>query len=207
VGGNVSLYNEAPTGPIYPTPVIGMVGRMPDARDAGRLGFARAGEEIALAGPFTPSTAASELAKLRGEPLPDGLGEIDIAAVAAAQGAVRDAVRVGALSSAHDIAEGGLAVALAECCLAGGLGAAVALAPSASTEEALFGEGSGGFLVSAAPQAIEALSAGVPVQRLGTVGGERLTVEVAEDPRPATLSLMLGELSKAYSEGLAEYFA
>jgi phosphoribosylformylglycinamidine synthase II len=207
VGGNVSLYNEAPTGPIYPTPVIGMVGRMPDARDAGRLGFARAGEEIALVGPFTPSTAASELAKLRGEPLPDGLGEIDIAAVAAAQGAVRDAVRVGALSSAHDIAEGGLAVALAECCLAGGLGAAVELAPSTSSEAALFGEGSGGFLVSGAPQAIEALSAHVPVQRLGTVGGERLTVELAEGTPPATLALTLADLSKAYSEGLAEYFA
>src|SRR5207253_6207464 len=52
VGGNVSLYNEGPTGPIYPTPVVGMVGRLPDARQAGRLAFGRGGEEIALAGPF-----------------------------------------------------------------------------------------------------------------------------------------------------------
>ena len=73
VGGNVSLYNEGPSGPIYPTPVIGMVGRLPDALRAGRLGFQRAGEEIALVGPFDPSLAASELEKLRGEPLPDGL--------------------------------------------------------------------------------------------------------------------------------------
>ncbi len=130
VGGNVSLYNEGPAGPIYPTPVVGMVGRMPDARRAGRMGFAREGEEIALVGPFAPSLAASELAKLRGEPLPDGLPEIDVQAVLAAQAAVREAVRAGALSSAHDIAEGGLAVALAECCLAGELGAKVTLGAS-----------------------------------------------------------------------------
>ena len=110
-------------GPIYPTPVIGMVGRLPDARRAGRLGFARAGDTIALVGPFAPSLAASELAKLRGEPLPDGLAEIDIDAVRAAQVAVRERrPRRRAARSAHDIAEGGLAVALAECCLAGGPG-------------------------------------------------------------------------------------
>ena len=67
VGGNVSLYNEGATGPIYPTPVIGMVGRLPDAARAGRLGFAREGDEIALVGPFAPALPASELAKLRGE--------------------------------------------------------------------------------------------------------------------------------------------
>ena len=128
VGGNVSLYNEGQAGgPIYPTPVIGMVGRLPDARKAGRLGFVRAGEKIALVGPFAPSLAASELAKLQGEQLPDGLAAIDIEAVRATQIAVREAVRAGELASAHDIAEGGAAVALAECCLAGKLGAQVEL--------------------------------------------------------------------------------
>ena len=125
VGGNVSLYNEGATaGPIYPTPVIGMVGRLPDATRAGRLGFMRAGDAIALVGwnEDAPALAASELAKLRGEPLPDGLPAIDLDAVLATQAAVRDAVRSGALASAHDIAEGGLAVALAECCLAGRAG-------------------------------------------------------------------------------------
>ena len=135
VGGNVSLYNEgASAGPIYPTPVIGMVGRLPDATRAGRLGFAARGRRRRarrLGAGHGPSLAASELAKLRGEPLPDGLPEIDLDAVIAAQAAIRDAVRAGALSSAHDIAEGGLAVALAECCLAGRLGAELELAPPA----------------------------------------------------------------------------
>ncbi|MCW3049015.1 MAG: purL, partial [Solirubrobacterales bacterium] len=81
VGGNVSLYNEGTAGPIYPTPVVGMVGRMPDAARAGRQGFARAGDAIAIAGDFRPSLAASELAKLHGDPLPDGLPPVDIEAV------------------------------------------------------------------------------------------------------------------------------
>ena len=116
VGGNVSLYNEGASGPIYPTPVIGMVGRLPDAARAGRLGFQREGDAIALLGwsAQTPSPAASELAKLRGEPLPDGLPPLDLPLAIAAQAAVCEAVRAGLLSSAHDIAEGGLAVALAE---------------------------------------------------------------------------------------------
>ena len=75
VGGNVSLYNEAPSGPIFPTPVIGMVGRLPDPSRAGRLAFAREGDAMALVGDFAGADlAGSELAKLRGEavtgPLP-----------------------------------------------------------------------------------------------------------------------------------------
>src|SRR5206468_9911897 len=72
VVGNVSLYNESPDGPIYPTPVVGMVGELPDAARSAPSGFRAptAGEEpdlVALLGPFRPSLAASELEKLRGE--------------------------------------------------------------------------------------------------------------------------------------------
>jgi phosphoribosylformylglycinamidine synthase II len=202
VGGNVSLYNEGATGPIYPTPVIGMVGLLPDARRAGRLGFARAGDQVALVGPFAPSRAASELAKLRGEALPDGLAEVEIEPVRATQAAVREAVRAGSLSSAHDIAEGGLAVALAECCLAGGLGAEVqldaAIAPEA--EAALFGEGPGGFVVSGAAEELTRLGERVAVRVLGTVGGGALEIggEVA-------IALSLEQLTGAHAS-LAELF-
>ena len=112
VGGNVSLYNESGGGPIYPTPVVGIVGELPDVAFAGRSGFLRAGDAIALAGPFEPALPGSELAKLRGEALPVGLPAVDIAAVRAAQVAIRDSVRDGSLSSAHDVAEGGLAIAV-----------------------------------------------------------------------------------------------
>jgi phosphoribosylformylglycinamidine synthase II len=189
VGGNVSLYNEGrASGPIYPTPVIGMVGRLPDAHKAGRLGFARAGDAIALVGPFAPSLAASELAKLQGEALPDGLHEIDIDAVRSSQIAVREAVRTGSLASAHDIAEGGAAVALAECCLGGGLGASVELAGIAAGMMAnLFGEGPGGFVVSGGVQELRALGELAPVRVIGTVGGAALSIELGEGSLSATL--------------------
>jgi phosphoribosylformylglycinamidine synthase II len=211
VGGNVSLYNEGATGPIYPTPVIGMVGLLPDARMAGRLGFARAGEEIALAGPFAPSHGASELAKLRGEALPDGLAEIDIGAVRAAQRAVREAVRAGELSSAHDIAEGGIAVALAECCLAGAIGAEIDLRleePEAgSPDAALFGEGPGGFLVSGTSESLSALGEQIAVRRLGTVGGEALTLSFdARERAGGPIALSLQQLAQAHTS-MAELFA
>ena len=207
VGGNVSLYNESPPtragGPIYPTPVIGMVGRLPDARRAGRIGFARAGDTIALIGPFAPSLAASELAKLRGYGLPDGLPDIDIGAVHAAQFAIRGAVRVGGLSSAHDIAEGGLATALAECCLAGGMGADVRLQTAGDGDPfvALFGEGPGGFLVSGTPSGVSSLGRRTHVRVIGTVGGDALRIAIGD----LTLSATLAELAEAHG-ALAELF-
>jgi phosphoribosylformylglycinamidine synthase len=212
VGGNVSLYNEGATGPIYPTPVIGMVGRLPDARRAGQLGFRRAGDHIALVGPFKPSLQASELAKLLGEPLPDGLPAIDIRAVQAAQLLVRDAVRTGTLSSAHDIAEGGLAVALAECCLAGGLGAEVELGEdlweAAPLTSALFGEGPGGLLVSGAADALRELdeSTRVTVRVIGRVGDEVLSIVEAGATAGTMITLALSELSNAHA-ALAQLFA
>jgi phosphoribosylformylglycinamidine (FGAM) synthase-like enzyme len=211
VGGNVSLYNEGQAaGPIYPTPVIGMVGRLPDVRRAGRLGFARAGDAVALVGPFVPSLAASELAKLRGEALPDGLPELELNAVIAAQAAVRDAVRTGACASVHDIAEGGLAVALAECCMAGGFGAEVTLGElfaGADPHEALFGESSGGFILSGPLDALRGLAdgagrAGVTLALIGTVGGDELRISLLGE---ATLNATLAELKMAHG-ALVELF-
>jgi phosphoribosylformylglycinamidine synthase len=193
VGGNVSLYNEGADGPIYPTPVVGMVGELPDPLRAGRLAFAHEGDAVALVGPFAPALGGSELAKLRGEALPDGLPETDVAAVLAAQTAVREAVRAGALTSAHDVAEGGLLVAVAESCLAGGLGARLDL--DALDDAALFGEAPGGFLVSGPEEALRALP-GATV--LGTVGGDAL-VAGAE-------SWSLDELTDAHG-ALGELFA
>ncbi|HSZ12920.1 MAG TPA: phosphoribosylformylglycinamidine synthase subunit PurL [Solirubrobacteraceae bacterium] len=226
VGGNVSLYNEGATGPIYPTPVIGMVGRLPDARRACQLGFARAGDHIALVGAFAPSLAASELAKLLGQPLPDGLPAVDVATVRATHAAIRHAVRAGALSSVHDIAEGGLAVALAECCLAGRIGAEVELredfweatrvaargAPVAATPiaghvtTALFGEGPGGFLVSGHDDALRALGQQVPVLLIGRVGEQQLTIVEGGAGAGEMLTLALGELRAAHG-GLEEFFS
>jgi phosphoribosylformylglycinamidine synthase len=192
-GGNVSFYNESPISSVYPTPVVGMVGELPVAARAGRLGFVRAGDAIALiaASGWAPSLAGSELAKLRGA-APDGeLPVADLGELRAVHAAIRQAVRSGALHSAHDVAEGGLAVALAECCIAGGRGAEVSID---AAEHALFGEGPGAFVVSGAPDAFAAFGAAVTV--IGVVGGDELRIAGA-------LSLPVGELSGVHAGGLA----
>jgi phosphoribosylformylglycinamidine synthase II len=202
VGGNVSLYNEGPAGPIYPTPVVGMVGLLPDASRAGCLGWAGEGDTVALVGPFLPALGASELAKLWGRQLPPRLPAIDVGAVRNAQFAVRGAVRAGALCSAHDIAEGGLAVALAECCLASGLGVDVRLDEEGELFAALFGEAPGGFLVSGTPSGVRSLGRRTPVRVLGTVGGDSMRIVVAGE----RISLGLDALTTAHG-ALADLFS
>jgi phosphoribosylformylglycinamidine synthase subunit PurL len=168
IGGNVSLYNEAPTGPIYPTPVIGMVGSLPDPARAGGLAFLAEGDAIALVGSFAPAYAGSELAKLRGSRIAGPLPALDEAAAAAAHDRVRALVRSGAVRSAHDLAEGGIAVALAECCAPGRIGARVTLPPDLDP----FGEALGrAFIVSGPPEALADLNV------IGTVGGDTLAIE------------------------------
>jgi phosphoribosylformylglycinamidine synthase len=190
VGGNVSLYNEAPAGPIFPTPIVGIVGKLPDVRRAGRLGFLREGDAVALVGPFAPSLAGSELEKLLGRPPRGPLQPVKADAVRDAREAVRDGIRSGALHNAHDISEGGVAVALAECCVAGGIGAQVTL-PEALE---LFGEAPGtGFLVSGEPEAVAAIGAVI-----GFVGGHELRID-------GHLVLAVSELARARERGLAQF--
>jgi phosphoribosylformylglycinamidine synthase len=186
VGGNVSLYNEGPDGPIYPTPVVSMVGELPDPAQVAGSSFVAAGDAIALFGPFSPTLAGSELAKQRGE-LDAGLSTPDIEKVANACAIVRNAVRAGKLASAHDVSDGGLACALAESAIGAGIGCRVDLQPlrerGCSPEEALFGEGSGGFLLSGERSALEELGAVV----IGEVGGG--TIEIAAGDRSLVVGL------------------
>ncbi len=189
VGGNVSLYNEAPSGPIFPTPVIGMVGRLPDPARAGRLGFAAAGDAIALVGAFAPSPAGSELAKLRGDPVAGELPPMDDQAIRDAHEDVRLGINSGALHNAHDIAEGGLVVAIAECCVAGGIGAQVRLPQGLHP----FAEAPGrAFVVSG----VEAALAGFEI--IGRVGGDELELE-------GRLNVAVSELHDARERGLAQF--
>ena len=189
VGGNVSLYNEALSGPIFPTPVIGMVGRLPDPARAGRLGFAAAGDAIALVGAFAPSPAGSELAKLRGDPVAGELPPMDDQAIRDAHEDVRLGINSGALHNAHDIAEGGLVVAIAECCVAGGIGAQVRLPQGLHP----FAEAPGrAFVVSG----VEAALAGFEI--IGRVGGDELELE-------GRLNVAVSELHDARERGLAQF--
>jgi phosphoribosylformylglycinamidine synthase II len=207
VGGNVSLYNETDQGPIYPTPVVGLVGELPDSQAGAGLAL-REGNALALVGPFAPSLAGSELAKLRGE-LGAGLPGVEIAAHARALGFIREAVRGGALSAATDVSDGGAACAIAELAIAGGVGARIELDPlvelrGCSGETALFGEGPGGYLLAGESGAIDRLvadarAAGLDALVAGEAGGEAIELSAAE----AELSLPLREAAAAW-RSLAE---
>lgn len=182
VGGNVSLYNETESGPIYPTPVIGMVGELPDPERCGGEAW-QEGDAIALLGPFNPSLAGSELQKLRAETGP-GLPDFQIEPIAAAQGVVREAIRAGAVRCAADISEGGVAATLAELAIRSDNGCDARLdgliaQRDCTAEDALFGEGPGGFILAGPQQALEGLGgAGVELEIIGTVAGDE-TISIA----------------------------
>ena len=193
VGGNVSLYNEGAEGPIYPTPIVGMVGKLPDPARVPRAGFASEGDAVALVGPFAPALAGSELEKLRGR-LARSLPPVDLGAQAEGLAALRSAARSGELPTVHDIAEGGLLVCLAECCLAGGLGVSVSL--SALDDATLFGEGPGGAVIAGPPEAVEKVPGAMVI---GSVGGSSLDVEdVLSLPLEALRDSYEGAIPRAY---------
>jgi phosphoribosylformylglycinamidine synthase subunit PurL len=194
VGGNVSLYNEGGGGPIYPTPIVGMVGALSRPEGVPRIGFAEEGHAIAVVGSFEPALEGSELEKLRGR-LARSLPALDLAAEADSLATLREAARAGSLSTVHDISDGGLACALAECCIEGGLGARVEL--GGASERALFGEGPGGALIAGPRAAVEA----VPGARvIGEVGGDALVVS-------GQLELAVGELRGVYEGAIPGAFA
>jgi phosphoribosylformylglycinamidine synthase len=166
-----------------------MVGRVPDPARAGRLGFGAEGDAIALVGDLTAAAeAGSELAKLTGQEISGPLPPMDEQAAREAHDTVRSLVSAGALHAAHDIAEGGIAVALAECCIAGGIGAIVQLPDGLHP----FAEAPGrAFIVSGA----EAALGGLPI--IGRVGGSDLQLD--------TWKIAVSELSAARDRGLARY--
>jgi len=193
VGGNVSLYNEGAEGPIYPTPIVGMVGKLPEPAAVPRAAFAEEGHAIALVGMFEPALEGSEVEKLRGR-LARSLPPVDLAAHADALVRVRAAVRGGELPTAHDVSEGGLACALAECCIAGGIGARVSIQDD---EAELFGEGPGGVIVAGPREAIDSLDSAVVI---GTVGGNAFEID-------GVMSVPVTELRTAYDDAIPAILA
>ena len=187
-GGNVSLYNESPGGSIAPTPEIGVVGLLEDIDHLVRPAFRAGGDVIVLVGEATPGLEGSEYARLAGVAAEDGPPSLDLGLEAAVQAFVREAAERGLIASAQDVSGGGLAVALAECAIWGdgdrGLGARLRLGVANSPAVDLFGESPSRILVSAPRPYIAALlllarQHGLVAEELGSVGGERLVVELA----------------------------
>ncbi|MFC0213393.1 phosphoribosylformylglycinamidine synthase subunit PurL [Paenibacillus chartarius] len=183
IGGNVSLYNENAKGAIYPTPVIGMVGLVEDVDHITTQGFKAEGDVVLLLGETKAELGGSEF-----QYVVHGVTEgrppvLDLAVERKLQQAVLEAIRGGLVASAHDLSEGGLAVALAESCISGGIGATVAVDSELRADVALFSESQSRIVLSAKPDKASALQKllaerGVPCREIGKVGGSQLTVTV-----------------------------
>jgi phosphoribosylformylglycinamidine synthase II len=197
VSGNVSLYNESPGRIIFPTPVVGMVGVIEDATASVGHAFVADGDAVLLAGGGEPRLDASEaLGRAEGAPpRPDPEAE------AALVDFLVRAARAGLVRSAHDVSAGGLAVTLAESAIAGGRGASVRAPGGRRPDEALFGEGGGRVVLTCRPadeEALRALAGGVPLARIGTVGGAALVVEAGG----ATARVTVAEAAAAWERGI-----
>jgi phosphoribosylformylglycinamidine synthase len=181
-GGNVSLYNETDGRAIYPTPVIGVVGLLEDAARVVARSFQGEGDAVYLLGATRPDLGGSELVKVVHGRVAGRPPALDLAAEKALLALLADAAAVGILGSAHDPSDGGLGVALAECCFAGeqpGLGGRFELAPGFRHDVLLFSESPSRMVVSTRQEAkLQELARRhrVPCERLGAVGGDRLTV-------------------------------
>ncbi|MCS6859491.1 MAG: phosphoribosylformylglycinamidine synthase subunit PurL [Abditibacteriales bacterium] len=184
VSGNVSFYNETPASVIHPSPLIGMIGVLSDVTQHLTLGFKREGDIIALVGETGDDLGGTEYLHVIHGLEVGAPPSLDFERERAVQRTVLEAAQKGLLSSAHDCSEGGLAVALAECCIEGGIGAAVELRKRQDTsrnDALLFGESQSRIIVSLPEQRVNDLlniaqQHGAPVTMLGKVGGQRLRV-------------------------------
>ena len=190
VGGNVSLYNETSGAAILPTPVIGVVGLLEDAGLLATQWFKGADERIALLGPDAVSLGGSEYLWTRHGQLAGRLAPLDLETERRVQAAVRAAIGAGLVTAAHDCAEGGLAVALAEACVTGRemagrgmVGCEVTLPQDGRCDQVLFGEGPSRVVVAvdaSRQREFEALMAesAIPWRWLGVTGGDRVRVRM-----------------------------
>ncbi|MDR2301896.1 MAG: phosphoribosylformylglycinamidine synthase subunit PurL [Deltaproteobacteria bacterium] len=203
-GGNVSFYNEYDKRAIFPTPTIGMIGVIEDIENRLTHGFKKPGHLIVLVGESKEELGASEVHYLltgRDEgPVPS----LDLERAARLNDFLVEAAKKSLLASAHDLAEGGLAAGLAECCFPLNLGAKVKSEAPVSAAAAFFGESQSRVLISLPEENLRALKALLAQSRLphGLIGQvtseDRLTIDHGREKLEANLS----DLKVAWSEAL-----
>ncbi|MCK6207302.1 phosphoribosylformylglycinamidine synthase subunit PurL [Bacillus infantis] len=179
IGGNVSLYNETNGTAVYPTPVVGMVGLVEDVDHITTQSFKQAGDLIYLLGETKAEFGGSELQKLVHGEIFGKAPELDLAKEARNQEQVLKAIRAGLVSSAHDLAEGGLAVAAAESVIGSeGLGASIRI--SGDETSALFSESQSRFLLTVKKEDQQAFESMTDAILIGEVTDEPV-LEVHSD--------------------------
>jgi len=205
-GGNVSLYNESPSGAVYPTPVIGMVGLIDDLSHITRATFQRDSAAILLLGDLGGELGGSEYLATIHSTVIGPPPRCDLEREKVAIEVLLEAIRSGAVSSAHDCSDGGIAVALAECCIANPereSGAEIDLSRYSDLPDRaiLFGESQGRIVISSAAPArvLEiAAKAGVPCAQIGRVHLHSNTLDIKLPTR--SLQSPLARLRRAYHE-------
>lgn len=183
IGGNVSFYNERSGDAIYPTPTVGMVGLIADVDHITTQHFKREGDVIILLGETYAELGGSEYQKLVTGGISGRPPQLDLQKEASLQQLVLTAIRQGLVKSAHDLSEGGLAVALAESCFDEEIGAMVELTTELRADVALFSESQSRILLSVDADQADAVLAmaeqlSVPARVIGKTGGARLVVNV-----------------------------
>jgi phosphoribosylformylglycinamidine synthase subunit PurL len=201
-GGNVSLYNQTGNNHINPTPVIGVLGVHNDVRQRIGAGFATDGAQVVLLGETRDEFGGSAWAHVVHGHLGGHTPTVHLDAERRLADVVRVAAQEGLLSSAHDLSDGGLAIALAESCLRGGRGARITLPGDPFT--ALFSESAARAVVSVTPgreAEFEALCAKneIPAALLGETGGDTLTLD-------GTFEVTLAELKQVWEATLPALF-
>jgi phosphoribosylformylglycinamidine synthase len=205
VSGNVSLYNDSEgNSPIHPTPVVGMIGVIDDYRRRLDAGLKNEGDFVLLVGSSHNDLGGSEYLKVEHGTVAGRPPAIDFARETAVNRLILAAARSGLLRSAHDCADGGMLVALAECCLLGGMGVRCpGLRPEAPLrlDAAFFGETPGRFIVSAPSRATPELQTlarrhHVEISLLGMAGGQTIEFE-------GQFRVSLEEMRQAWEGGLA----
>ncbi len=202
ISGNVSFYNESFGQPIYPTPTVGMVGVLEDVGRHTTAGFKDEGDAIVLIGETWPEIGGSEYLKAAFDLVGGEPPQLDLDRERAVDESVCMAIEAGILKSAHDCSEGGIAVTLAESCIGGSIGAVVRLPEGPAPAFALFSESQARIVVSVDPVSFDVLdeictAQGVTFQRIGTVGGDRLTIDHLVD-------LPVAGLGEVYEDALED---
>lgn len=181
ISGNVSLNNESNGEAIYPTPIIGMAGMIEDCDQLCTMSFKNDGDFIVLIGENREEIGGSEYLKVF-HALEKGLPpQIDLSAEKSVQDACRESIQAGILSSAHDCADGGLAVTLAECCITGKRGAKVEINHRIRNDALLFGETQSRIVVSLPVKNLDSFKEiahkyEAPIQILGKVEGNSIKI-------------------------------
>jgi phosphoribosylformylglycinamidine synthase subunit PurL len=208
VSGNVSFYNENPKGAIDPSPMVGMVGLIEDADKHVTQNFKNTGDVIVLLGENRPDLSGSEYLNLIHD-MKKGNPQIDIEQEKRLHEAVLAAIGSGIINSAHDLSEGGLAVALAESAISDSKnmhGASVELNKNgARADEILFGEAPSRIIVTLQKDNLKKLQAiadknNIPLNEIGVVGGDSLAIKI---DNALAVDIKVSGLSKAWRNAIS----